>query len=150
MSHTSSDRTIQVGQIEIRFRLTADETRGQLTIFEARIPAGARVPVPHSHEGFDETAYGLAGVMTITLAGQKLPLGPGDVIFIPRGVVHQVENLGDVEARAVNVVTPGLLGPAYFQEMSDALRLPGPPDVAKLKDIMRRHGLRPEEAAAPR
>ena len=143
MSKTSSDEVIQVGQIEIRFRLTADETDGQLTMFEARIPVTARVPVPHSHEAFDETAYGLAGVTTITLGGEKVPLGPGDVVFIPRGVVHQVENGGDVEARAMNVITPGLLGPAYFRDMSDALRAPGPPDVARLGEIMQRHGLRP-------
>jgi quercetin dioxygenase-like cupin family protein len=143
VSHTSPDDVIQVGQIEIRFRLTAEQTGGHVTMFEARIPAGARVPVPHSHEAFDETAYGLAGVTTITLNGQKLPLGPGDVVFIPCGVVHQVENLADLEARALNVVTPGLLGPAYFRKMSDALRAPGPPDVGKLKAIMQRHGLRP-------
>lgn len=139
---------IQVGGLEVRFRLEAGQTGGSLTLFEFTVPAGGRVPVPHSHDAFDETVYGLDGVMTWTLDGRKVRVGPGEVLFIPRGHVHQFENMEDRAVRTLSVITPGLLGPDYFREIGAALGTGGPPDVERIKEIMRRHGLRPAMPAA--
>jgi quercetin dioxygenase-like cupin family protein len=54
--------TIKVGQIAIDFLLEAADTNGSAAMFEFTVPAGAKVPVPHYHENFDETIYGLAGL----------------------------------------------------------------------------------------
>ncbi len=112
-------------------------------MFEYRIPSSARVPMPHSHEAFDETAYGLEGITTITLDGREVAVGPSDVLFIPRGVVHKVENRGSVEARGLCVNTPGLFGPEYFREMAAVLAAGGPPNPQRIVEVMRQHGLRP-------
>src|SRR6187551_2477886 len=98
MSELVTSETIRIGQIEICFKLPSSQTAGQLTMFEFRIPPQARVPVPHSHVAFDETIYGLEGVLTWTVEGRKQELGPGDVLFIPRGTVHHFENTGTVDA----------------------------------------------------
>ncbi len=50
---------IRVGQIEIRFLLEGKDTNGQLAVFEFIVPAGAKVPMPHSNGRYDETIYGL-------------------------------------------------------------------------------------------
>jgi quercetin dioxygenase-like cupin family protein len=134
---------IHVGQIDIQFRVQAAQSGGAFTMFEYRIPVRARVPVPHSHETFDETVYGLDGVTAAMIDGRTVSIARGDVVFIPRGIVHHIENLGDVDARGLSVVTPGLLGPGYFSEVAAVLRSGGPPDVARIAEIMRRHGLRP-------
>jgi quercetin dioxygenase-like cupin family protein len=134
---------IRVGQIEIRFRLEATQTGGHFTMFEYLIPVNARVPVAHSHEAFDETIYGLDGATTVTLDGQKALVESGDVLLIPRGSVHLIENLAAVEARGLSVITPGLLGPEYFREVADVLNAGGPPNVERIAAVMRRHGLRP-------
>ena len=55
--------TIKAGQITIDFLMEAADTNGSAAIFEFTVPAGARVPIPHYHENFDETIYGLAGVI---------------------------------------------------------------------------------------
>jgi hypothetical protein len=56
----------------------------------------------------------------------------------------QFENLGADLATALAVVTPGLLGPAYFRELAAIINeADGPPDLAALLDVMRRHGLTP-------
>ena len=47
---------------------------------------------PHSHDGFEETNYGLAGVTTFTVDGEQRELHPGEVVFIPRGAVHAFAN----------------------------------------------------------
>jgi len=43
----------------------------------------------------------------------------------------------------LSVITPGLLGPAFFQEVGAIVNAGGPPDVARIMQVMQRHGLRP-------
>jgi quercetin dioxygenase-like cupin family protein len=140
---TAGSDVIHVGQIKIRFRLQAAQTAGSLTMFEFLVPAGAHVPVPHSHEAFDETIYGLDGVTTWVLDGRQVRVGPGDVLFIPRGHVHHFANLDTQDARELSVIVPGLLGPEYFREIAEVVNAAGPPNVERIADVMRRHGLRP-------
>ena len=134
---------IRAGQIEIRFRLESKDSNGQLAMFEFTVPAGARVPAPHSHTHYDETIYGLEGVMTFTINGQPVDIAAGDVCFIPRGAVHGFNNLKSTNAKALAIVTPALIGPEYFREMAAIVNAGGPPDVEKLKAVMTRHGLVP-------
>jgi quercetin dioxygenase-like cupin family protein len=143
MTNPSPKELIQVGQIEIRFLLEGAETNGALAMFECVIGPGARVPVPHRHLTYDETVYGLAGVVTFTVEGRPVDVRAGDTLFIPRGAVHGFVNSGADTVKFVAVVTPGVLGPEFFREMATALRQPGPPDPGILGEIMRRHGLEP-------
>ncbi len=134
---------IQAGQIEIRFLLESKDTDGRLAAFEFTVPAGAKVPVPHSHERYDETIYGLGGVMTFIVNGRVTEVAPGEMLFIPRGAVHGFNNLKPGDAKALAVVTPALIGPEFFREMAAIINAGGPPDVEKLKAVMTRHGLVP-------
>ena len=136
--------TIKVGQVTIDFLLEAADTNGSAAMFEFTVPAGGKVPVPHYHEHFDETIYGLAGVMTFTVDGKPIDIAPGETCFIPRGAIHGFNNLGQQDARALAVITPALLGPNFFKEIGEILNAGGPPDVEKLKLVMAKHGLIPE------
>jgi quercetin dioxygenase-like cupin family protein len=84
-------------------------------------------------------------VLTWTIEGVPSDVGPGEVLFIPRGAVHHFDNMHDVDAKALAVVTPGILGPDFFREVAAVLHAAGdgPPDVAALGQVMRRHGLTP-------
>jgi len=114
-------------------------------MFEFDVPAGAKVPIAHSHDGYEETIYGLEGVLTWTVEQTPTDVGPGEALFIPRGVVHRFDNTGDVDARALAVVTPGVLGPDYFRELAAIVEAAAgaPPDLQAMADAMRRHGLTP-------
>jgi len=147
MEPDAGDDVIRAGPIEVRYRLQASDTAGSLTMFEFLVPAQARVPVPHSHEAFDETIYGLAGVLTWELDGRRIRVGPGDVLFIPRGHIHHFVNLDEQAARELSVISPGLLGPDYFREIGDVVNVAGPPNVERIMEVMRRHGLRPAPPA---
>lgn len=131
---------IRIGQIEIRFLQDGEDTAGRLCMFEFVVPPGARVPAPHYHEHVDEVAYGLEGVLTFTVDGRSIPLAPGDHCFIPRGAVHHFVNAGSMTSRTLSVLTPASIGPAYFRDMADLLAA-GPPDPAKVAEVMGRHGL---------
>ena len=83
------------------------------------------------------------GTLTTTIDGREHEVGVGDTVFIPRGSVHHHQNLGEVAARALTVLTPGAIGRRYFEEMAEVINAPGKPDTTKLKEIMLRHGLVP-------
>ena len=114
-------------------------------VFEFDVLAGSKVAVAHSHDGFEETIYGLEGVLTWTVEGIPTDVGPGEALYIPRGAVHQFENSGDLDAKALAIVTPGILGPDYFRDVAAVLDATagGPPDLAAIAAVMRRHGLTP-------
>jgi quercetin dioxygenase-like cupin family protein len=134
---------ILVGQIGIKFLLEAADTNGSVAIFEFTVPVGAKVPIPHSHKSYDETVYGIDGVITFTVDGKTVHIGPGESCFIPRGAVHGFDNLQQTDAKALAVVTPALIGPDFFKEIAAVVNAGGPPDVEKLKAVYTKHGLVP-------
>ncbi len=142
---TSTSEEIRIGQVAIRFLLEGEASGGSVAVFEFDVPAGARVPAAHSHDGYEETIYGLEGVLTWTLDGRRTDVGPGEVLCITRGVVHRFDNDHADDAKMLAIVSPGILGPDYFRECAAVLEaaVGGPPDLAALAEVMRRHGLTP-------
>jgi quercetin dioxygenase-like cupin family protein len=134
---------IRVGQIEIRFLLEAADTNGSVAMFEFTVPVGAKMPLPHSHKNYDETIYGIEGVVTFTVEGKVMDIGPGQSCFIPRGAVHGFNNLQPTDAKALAIITPALLGPDFFKETAAIVNAGRPPDIEKLKAVMAKHGLVP-------
>jgi quercetin dioxygenase-like cupin family protein len=135
--------TITIGQLDIRFLV---EGEASVALFEFDVPAGARVPIAHSHDGYEETIYGLKGTLAWTVDGMPPQhVGPGDVLVIPRGKVHRFDNTSGADATQLAIVTPGVLSPDYFRELATVARnaAGGPPDLKAIADIMQRHGLTP-------
>jgi len=109
---------IRIGPLEIRFLLEGTATAGSLAMFEFDVPANARVPIAHSHDAYEETIYGLKGVLTWTVDGRVHDVGPGEVLCIPRGAVHRFDNTSGADTTMLAVVTPGVLSPDYFRELA--------------------------------
>ena len=141
----STREEIMVGEMAIRFLLEGEQSGGAVAVFEFDVPAGSRVPAPHSHDGYEETIYGLEGTLVWTVKGESSEVGPGEVLCIPRGAVHRFENPAGGDAKALALVTPGILGPDYFREVAAILdsAAGGPPDLAAVGAVMRSHGLTP-------
>jgi quercetin dioxygenase-like cupin family protein len=142
---TTTTEEIRIGPLAIRFLVEAAASGGTVAVFEFDVPAGAKVPVAHSHDAYEETIYGLHGVLTWTIEGTPIELGPGEVVCIPRGAVHRFDNNGEVGATALAIVSPGVLGPDYFRDVAAVIQAAagGPPDPNELAAVMRRHGLTP-------
>jgi len=138
--------TIRIGGLEVRFLHSKETTRGGLDVFEMTVQPNARMPVPHYHESWDEVAYGLTGATTFHVAGQEHVLRPGQSVFIGRGIVHGFRNDTHETTTCLCILTPGVLGPAYFREMA-ALMSGGAPDLARMKETMLRYGLVPVPTA---
>ncbi|EHM03547.1 cupin domain protein [Acetobacteraceae bacterium AT-5844] len=133
---------IRIGGLELRFVATEGETGGSLTMFEMTVAPNARMPVPHYHENWDEAVYGLEGETAWRVGGKDITLRAGESLFIPRGVVHGFDNGTQAPGKCLCIITPGVLGPAYFREIAALVASP-PPDLAKMKETMLRYGLVP-------
>ena len=135
---------IRVGALEVRFLVTGDDSGGTVAVFELTVPAGERLNgLPHSHAGYEETIYGVGGVLTWTVDVTPHAIGPGQVLCIRRGMVHRFENCGAEAAKVLCIVSPAAIGPTFFHEVAavlDAAR-GGPPDRARILEIYGRYGL---------
>ncbi len=144
-----AEEAIRLGPLEVRFLLTGEESGGAVAVFEVVVPAAQRLTAPaHSHRHYEETIYGIEGVLTWTVDGKQIDVGPGQALCIPRGAVHRFDNNTSQDAKVLCMVTPAAIGPQYFREAAEAVNAAagGPPDRAKMMEIMLRHGLTP---AAP-
>ncbi|MGO9819827.1 MAG: cupin domain-containing protein [Solirubrobacteraceae bacterium] len=148
--NTGTKASIPLGAIRVDFLVEADDSGGSVTVFECLVPAGAKVPAPHSHDGFEETVYVLEGTCTWMVDGELLELGLGDSMCIRRGQVHGFDNRGEADARFLAIATPGVFGPGYFEDMAELIGVGGgPPDIAAIAGVMQRHGLTPAPPPLP-
>lgn len=141
--HPSRGESIPVGELSVRFLVEAADSQGSVTVFECDVPADAKMPAPHSHDGFEETIYGLEGVSTWTIDGESVDVGPGEAVCVGRGATHGFENKGSVNAKFLAIASPGVFGPDYFREVGAILAASagGPPDLDAVMEVMDRHGL---------
>jgi quercetin dioxygenase-like cupin family protein len=139
-----ADETIGDGRLAVRFLLTGDQSRGSIAAFELTVPGSQRLLAPaHSHDHYEETMYGVEGVLTLTVDGHRHDIGPGQALCIPRGAIHRFDNNTTETAKVLCVVTPAAIGPEYFREAFAIFGAGGPPDRARIMDLMRRFGLTP-------
>lgn len=141
-----ADEIIGTKGLTVRFLLTGGESNGSIAAFELTVPGSQRLPAPaHSHDHYEETIYGLEGILTWTVNGKPIEVRPGEALCIPRGAVHRFDNHTSEHAKALCVITPAAIGPEYFREAFEVINAAagGPPDRAKMLEIMRRHGLTP-------
>jgi quercetin dioxygenase-like cupin family protein len=141
-----SDETIRLGPLAVRFLIAGDHATGSIAVFELSVPGAQRLAAPaHSHDSFDETIYGIEGVLTWTVDGRQIDVGSGQALCIPRGAVHRFDNNTGGDVKALCVITPAAIGPQYFRESAEVINAAagGPPDRAKMTAIMLRHGLTP-------
>ena len=107
-----SEETIQIGPLGIRFLLTSDDSNGSVSVFEVLVPVGQKLAAPaHKNDAYEEILYGIEGVLTWTVDGTPIEVGPGQALCIPRGAVHRFGASG------------------------------GPPDRAKMMEFFHRHGM---------
>jgi len=148
-----ADETTRVGPLAIRFLLTGRESSGSVAVFEMVVPGAHRLPAPaHSHDAYEETIYGIEGVLTWTVDGKSIEVGPGQALCIPRSAVHRFDNHTCQDAKMLCVLTPAAIGPQYFREAGEVINAAagGSIDRAKMAEVMLRHGLTPAPDPAQR
>jgi quercetin dioxygenase-like cupin family protein len=146
-----SNETIRLGPLAVRFLIAGENSSGTVAAFELIVPGAQRLPAPaHSHDHYEETIYGIDGVLTWTVDGKQIEVGPGQALCIPRGATHRFDNNGSQDVKALCVITPAAIGPQYFRESAEVINaaVGGPPNRAQMAEIMRRYGLTPASPPA--
>jgi quercetin dioxygenase-like cupin family protein len=133
---------IDLGSLKLKFLQSKDDTAGSVDVFEMTVQPNARMPIPHYHDSWDETIYGLTGTTTFRLDGNDIDVNPGETVFIKRGIVHGFTNRTSAPATCLCILSPGVLGPQYFREIAGLLA-GGAPDPGRMKETMLRYGLIP-------
>jgi quercetin dioxygenase-like cupin family protein len=133
---------INLGGLQLKFLHSKEDTAGSLDMFEMTLQPNARMPIPHYHDRWDEAIYGLTGTSCWRIDGKDIDVGPGETVFIKRGIVHGFTNRSTESASCLCTLSPGVLGPQYFREIAGLLSA-GAPDPARMKETMLRYGLIP-------
>ena len=128
------EENINIGPLGIRFLLTGDDSNGSASVFEVLVPVGQKLAAPaHKNDAYEEILYGIKGVLTWTVEGTPIAVGPGQALCIPRGAVHRFDNLRSEDVKQLGFITPAIMGPAYFREAAEVIAAAGgPPDRARL------------------
>jgi quercetin dioxygenase-like cupin family protein len=139
-----SEEIIKIGPLDIRFLLTGNDSNGSASVFEFTVPGGQKLEAPaHKNDAYEEILYGIRGVLTWTVDGTPIEVGPGQALCIPRGAVHRFDNFGSEDVKQLAVISPAIMSPAYFREAAAVIgsAAGGPIDREKMADVFRRHGM---------
>jgi oxalate decarboxylase/phosphoglucose isomerase-like protein (cupin superfamily) len=128
---------LKVGRDEITLHVTSAASGGELVTCDVTIPAGGGPPAMHRHPS-TEIYRGDEGVLAIYLEAddgevQRIPVTPGDVVYIPGGRSHTVRNESPFDARAYVTFVPGTEMEQFVREVASR-----PYDVVALAE---RHGI---------
>jgi mannose-6-phosphate isomerase-like protein (cupin superfamily) len=107
--------------------LRSEDSDGRISVIETAPAPGVSPPL-HHHD-FDETFYVMAGELTFRLRDDLITVGPGQLVFAPRGVPHTYANLSGAPARQVIVCTPAGFE-RYFARMAAEREGVEPPEWA--------------------
>lgn len=80
--------------------LRGQDTAGACTLLHAIISPGGGPPF-HTHTREDEHFHIIEGELTFFAQGQEHVAGPGETVFLPRGLEHRFENRSTRTVRAL-------------------------------------------------
>jgi quercetin dioxygenase-like cupin family protein len=122
----------------MQIKLGGEHTGNKLAIGLETTPPGGGPP-PHLHRDEDETFLILEGRYSFLANGEWTELGPGGVVYVPRGEIHTFRNVGDSSSRHWVMTTPS--GFEKFFEESATVFAAGPPDMQRILEISSKYGI---------
>lgn len=81
------------------------QTAGSFAMIENTIPPGQGPPL-HVHAREDEMWFVLEGRLRFKAGDALLDAPTGSFVFVPRGMAHCLQNVGDADARILVMFTP--------------------------------------------
>lgn len=118
----------KVGRITMTFKTTAEHNSGGYTLCEAIEPPASGAEL-HRHPTFDETFIICEGHYEFQLDETMLNLGPGDVVFVPRGTRHCFKSIGPEIGRQLIISSPGGIFDAFIAEVATSMVDSGSPST---------------------
>jgi quercetin dioxygenase-like cupin family protein len=121
--------------LDMQVLLSSEATGGTISVIMACHKPGEGPP-DHLHHTQEECFYIVEGTYELTAGAATRTLGPGTIVYLPRGVVHRFKNVGETTARVLDWSVPGGQD-RYFTEISN---LAGPGfSGEKVAEISKKH-----------
>jgi mannose-6-phosphate isomerase-like protein (cupin superfamily) len=113
-------KTYQLGRITLTFKTAAVDNAGAYTLCEAIEPPGSGAGF-HRHPTYDETHIVCAGHYECRLGDRVLALGPGEMMFAPRGTPHSIKSIGPDAGVELIISSPGGIFDAFIDEVAASM-----------------------------
>ncbi len=126
--------TLRPFGIDMKVMLGAEHTGGTFSAIVAEVKPGEGPP-PHLHRDREEYFYVLEGTYQLSVNGNETTVGPGTLVFVPRGTVHAFKNVASTLGRVLEWTIPGSNGD-YFRAVH-AMEAAGGFDPEKFGEINR-------------
>ncbi len=123
------------------FKAVAEQDAGDFSLMERTLPPGGRRPPPHRHTNCSEAYFGLDGVVSVTVDGEELSVGPEGFVLVPRGTAHTFGNSSERHARLLVIHAPAM--DRYFEALHDLWNRGDPPSPDEERALMARFGMEP-------
>jgi mannose-6-phosphate isomerase-like protein (cupin superfamily) len=137
-------KTYQLGRITLTFKTGAADSGGAYTLCEAIEPPDSGAGL-HRHSTYDETHIICEGHCECQLGETMLKLGPGDMIFAPKGTPHSVKSVGPEIGRELIISSPGGIFDAFIDEVARSMVESGsassPAPAADFRTIAAKYGI---------
>ena len=101
-------RSYEWHDVVFTMKAAAPETDGALALWEVTTRPGEE-PHPHVHDAEHEMFYVLNGRVTFRCGRRRIPAGPGDFVFVPRGTTHTYV-IDSPEVHLLGMTTPSSFG----------------------------------------
>jgi mannose-6-phosphate isomerase-like protein (cupin superfamily) len=129
----------------ITVKATTESTGGSYSLCHQVSPPGSATPY-YLHHFEDEAFYILEGESTFICDGKKTIAGPGEYLFLPRGIPHGIRVTGSKPTTMLILAMPGTGFVGMMQEMGEpatkrVLPAPAPPDMEKLTRLCAKYGI---------
>jgi mannose-6-phosphate isomerase-like protein (cupin superfamily) len=109
---------LRFGEVEVVIRASAETTGGAFSIFEENAPVDTPL---HIHEREDELFFVLEGQHVFQVGEETFEIGPGGLVFAPRGIPHSQRRVVPRSGRLLEMLSPGGLE-GFFRELAQAQR----------------------------
>lgn len=123
------------------FKAVADQDDGDFSLMERTLPPGGRRPPSHRHTNCSEAYFVLDGLVTVTVEGEDLAVGPEGFVLVPRGTAHTFGNGAAEPARLLVIHAPAMDG--YFAGLHELWNRDEPPTPDEERALMARFGMEP-------
>jgi len=118
-----------------------EDTGGAFALIDYELAPGFGSHSPHIHYREDEAAYVLEGRLLVRVGETERLVGPGEFIFLPRGIGHAQSNPGPDPARFLVLVIPAGFE-QYFPDLEALLEGGAPLSPETLGPLLAHYGVR--------
>lgn len=129
------------GEVSVTRKVASGRTGGAYSVFEIEVAPGGGEG-PHVQHREDECIWVLEGRFEYLGEHGGREIGPGALVYVPRGELHAYTNVGAAPGRLLMLHTPGGPRERFFDEAGEVSADGGTlPDVARLPTIAADYGI---------